>query len=243
MSQKANSTPSDGADSVAMSILGVSAWTPPEGEPGEGLVIRTSRGDIPGILHRAPESRLGVIWVYGARGGFGGPGGGTYARLAEQFIDQGITSLRLDYRQPGHLPECVLDLLAGVEFFKGQEFGPVVVVGHSFGGAVVICAGAGSSHVKGVVCLSSQTYGADPASRVSPRPLLLVHGKSDTRLPYACSQQIYDRALEPKQLVLYEGAEHRLEECRQELEQLLNDWIPATLAAPVAENIGSKTSS
>nr|MCS5657206.1 alpha/beta hydrolase [Dehalococcoidia bacterium] len=190
------------------------------------------RGDIPIIVHRAKDSKLGVVWVCGARGGFGGPGPGTYMKLAEQFTEQGITSLRLDYRDPNNLPECVLDLMAGVAFFKGQGFEPVVIVGHSFGGAVVIAGGAVSSHVKGVVCLSSQTYGSDAVGQLTPKPLLLVHGKSDTRLPFSCSQQIYDRALEPKQLVLYDGAEHRLEECRDDLEQLLSDWIPATLAAP-----------
>jgi len=218
---------------IAMSIQGLTDGTLPEGQTGEPLVIQTSRGAIPIIVHRAEESKLGVVWVCGARGGFGGPGPGTYMRLAEKFTEQGITSLRLDYRDPNNLPECVLDLMAGVEFFKGQDFEPVVVVGHSFGGAVVIAGGAAISHIKGVVCLSSQTYGSDLVGQLSPRPLLLVHGKSDTRLPFSCSQQIYDRALEPKQLFLYDGAEHRLEECRDDLEKLLNDWIPATLAATV----------
>jgi alpha/beta superfamily hydrolase len=221
-------------NSIAMSIQGLTEGTLPEGQTGEPLVIQTSRGAIPIIVHRAEESKLGVVWVCGARGGFGGPGPGTYMRLAEKFTEQGITSLRLDYRDPNNLPECVLDLMAGVEFFKGQDFEPVVVVGHSFGGAVVIAGGAAISHIKGVVCLSSQTYGSDLVGQLSPRPLLLVHGKSDTRLPFSCSQQIYDRALEPKQLVLYDGAEHRLEECRDDLELLLSDWIPATLAAPVS---------
>ena len=221
-------------NSIAMSIQSLTEGTLPEGQTGEPLVIQTSRGAIPIIVHHAEESKLGVVWVCGARGGFGGPGPGTYMRLAEKFTEQGITSLRLDYRDPNNLPECVLDLMAGVEFFKGQDFEPVVVVGHSFGGAVVIAGGAAISHIKGVVCLSSQTYGSDLVGQLSPRPLLLVHGKSDTRLPFSCSQQIYDRALEPKQLVLYDGAEHRLEECRDDLELLLSDWIPATLAAPVS---------
>jgi fermentation-respiration switch protein FrsA (DUF1100 family) len=216
-----------------MSIRGVAEGTLPEGQTGEALCIQTNRGDIPIIVHRAEEAKLGVVWVCGARGGFGGPGPGTYMRLAERFTEQGITSLRLDYRDPNNLPECVLDLMAGIAFFKGQDYEPVVVVGHSFGGAVVIAGGAVSSHVKGVVCLSSQTYGSDAVGQLAPKPLLLVHGKSDTRLPFSCSQQIYDRALEPKQLVLYDGTEHRLEECRDDLELLLSDWIPATLATTV----------
>jgi pimeloyl-ACP methyl ester carboxylesterase len=136
----------------------------------------------------------------------------------------------LDYRQPNVFSECVLDLLAGIAFFKETGYDPVVLVGHSFGGAVVIAAGAASSHVRGVVSLSPQTYGANMASLLSPRPLLVVHGRSDTRLPFSCAVQIYGWAREPKQLVLYDGAEHRLEECRDELEGLLSQWIPATLA-------------
>jgi hypothetical protein len=218
-----------------MEVRQVLAGPVPDGDTGAGLLFKTSRGDLPAILHQAPDSRHGVIWVCGARGGFGGPGPGTYARLAEAFRERGITSLRLDYRHPNVLPECVLDLLAGIAYFKETGHAPVVLVGHSFGGAVVIAAGAASSHVRGVVSLSPQTHGADAAGRLSPRSLLVVHGKSDTRLPYACALQIYNLAMEPKQLVLYEGAEHRLEECRDQLEALLSEWIPETLAAPVGQ--------
>jgi fermentation-respiration switch protein FrsA (DUF1100 family) len=82
--------------------------------------------------------------------------------------------------------------------------------------------------------LASQTYGARLAGQLAPRPLLVVHGKADTRLPYTCGVQIYNWAQEPKQLVLYEGAEHRLDECAEDLDQLLTQWIPATLCASVS---------
>jgi len=216
-----------------MSIREVESTDLPDGTTGEGLQFKTSRGDFAAILHRASNADQGVIWVCGARGGFGGPGPDTYARMAEKFTGEGITSLRLDYRYANDVFECALDLLAGVAFLKGTGHEPVVVVGHSFGGAVVIAAGANSAHIKGVVALSPQTYGAGMAGQVTPRKLLVVHGKADTRLAFACGQQIYDMANEPKELVLYEGAEHRLEECRDDLEELLGRWIPETLAAEI----------
>ena len=43
--------------------------------------------------------------------------------------------------------------------------------------------------------------------------------------------QIHEMAREPKKLVLYDRAEHRLEECRDELQDLLREWIPETLGA------------
>ncbi len=205
----------------------------PDGDVGEGLRFQTDRGSMDAILHRAPDADQAVVWVCGARGGFGGPGPGTYARMAEKFAGSGITSLRLDYRSPNDVVECALDLLAGVSYLKDTGHQPVVVVGHSFGGAVVVAAGANSSHIKGVVALSPQTYGAGMAGKVAPRRLLVVHGKADSRLPYTCAQQIYDWAKDPKELVLYEGAEHRLEECRDDLESLLGRWIPETLAAEI----------
>ena len=220
--------------SAPMTVFEMIEGLPYEGDAGRGLLFRTNRGEIPAIIHRAPRHRapsceLAIIWVGGARGGFGGPAGGMYARLAERFLNKGITSLRLSYRQPNVLPECVLDLLAGIAMLKGTGHQPLVLVGHSFGGAVVVAAGVASSHVQGVVCLSPQTHGAGMAGQLSPKALLVVHGKSDSRLPYSCGVQIHDWAQEPKKLVLYEGAEHRLEECKDELESLLLEWIPTTL--------------
>jgi hypothetical protein len=198
-------------------------------ELGESVLLCTDRGDIQAILHQAPEAQRGVIWVGGARGGFGRPGQDAYARLADVLRRDRISSLRLCYRHPNVLPECVLDIMAGVAYLKHGGAQPVVLVGHSFGGAVVITAGALNDHVAGVVALAPQTYGARLAGQLAPRPLLVVHGKADTRLPYTCGVQIYDWAQEPKQLVLFEGAEHRLDECAAELDQLLTQWIPATL--------------
>ena len=232
MTNQSDAGGSSGAESrLGMAVEQVLVGPPHEGEAGEGLVIRTNRGDIRAILHAAPDTKRAVIWVCGARGGFGGPAGGMYADLSEEFIGNGITSLRMDYRHPNEIQECALDLLAGVNFLRALEYGPVVVVGHSFGGAVVIAAGAFSDHVAGVVSLSPQTYGAQGAGMLSPTPLLVVHGKADTRLPFSCAVAIHDWAKDPRELVLYEGAEHRLDECRDELMDLLRDWIPDKLTA------------
>lgn len=64
---------------------------------------------------------------------------------------------------------------------------------------------------------------------MSPRPLLLAHGESDTRLPPYCSEQIYSWAKQPKELVLYPGAEHGLMECAEELREMLADWLRINL--------------
>jgi len=60
----------------------------------------------------------------------------------------------------------------------------VVLVGWSFGSAVVISAGAGSERVVGVATVGSQTYGTNDVGGLSPeKALLLIHGTADRSLP------------------------------------------------------------
>ena len=116
---------SDAADRMGMRIEQVLVGPPHEGDAGEGIVLRTTRGDIAGIQHAAADTDSGraVVWVCGARGGFGGPASGLYAELAQEMAGGGITSLRLDYRQPNNLSECALDLLAGVNYLRALGYG------------------------------------------------------------------------------------------------------------------------
>ena len=193
------------------------------------LVINTSRGELPAVLHPCEGEPGAAIFVGGALGGLEGPAGGLYPRtahaLASAADDPGLTGLRLHYRQPGEFQECVLDVLAGLSFLKGIGAQRVALVGHSFGAAVAIKAGELSDRVTAVAALSSQLYGTRSVERLAPKSLLLVHGTADGVLDCAASQDIYDRALEPKRLVLYDGADHTLMQCRDELDELLRAWL------------------
>ena len=189
------------------------------------VALHSSGGTINGRFHDADGGDTAVLWVFGAGGGLGGPAGGLYARLASRLVSDGIASLELDYRRAGDLASCVLDVLVGLGYLGARGRTHVVLVGHSFGGAVVIAAGATRDEVIAVAALSSQAYGTDLADRVSPRPLLLVHGTADEVLPDACSRDIYRRAKEPKRLVLYPGCRHGLDQCREDLDRDLLGWI------------------
>jgi alpha-beta hydrolase superfamily lysophospholipase len=192
----------------------------------EELTLNTNGGEITARLHPAPEGSPAVVWVGGSGGGLDGPAWGMYPRLAGQLASQGIASLRLHYRWPNQLEECVLDTMLGVQYLVQQRgYSAVALVGHSFGGAVVISAGALSEAVTAVVAMSSQTYGTDLAPDISPRPLLLVHGTADEVLSDACSQDIYARAQEPKELRLYRGCRHGLDECRDEVDADVVKWL------------------
>ncbi|MCH8847688.1 MAG: dienelactone hydrolase family protein [Chloroflexi bacterium] len=197
--------------------------------------LDTTRGPIDCLLHRAPGGgETAVLWAPGARGGFGGPADGLYADLARELAGRGIASLRLDYRHAANLDESTLDVLAGIWYLAGIGRTRTALVGHSFGGGVVISAARYSSHVRAVVALASQTLGAEDVVLLRPRPLLVVHGEADAVLPVANAELIHGWASEPKRLVTYAGAGHGLRECRAELRELLLDWLTESLEEPAA---------
>ena len=196
----------------------------PLGSDRAHVILTTSDGEIECVF-RPAEGAGGVIWVCGALGGFDGPSFGIFATLSQTLQREGISSLRLNYRFPGDFDQCVLDVLVGVRFLQQKGVDNIALVGHSFGGAVVIMAGTMSPQVKAVVGLSSQTFGAQRVNGLSPRPLLLIHGERDQNLSVRCSENIYEWANQPKELVIYKGCGHFLRECHQELHDLLKDWL------------------
>ncbi len=194
------------------------------------LRFHTDGGTFDGRFHEAPEGRAAVIWLGGAAGGLDGPASGLYPRLAERLVRHRIASLRLDYRLPNELDACALDTLTGVVYLESLGRPRVVLVGHSFGGAVAITAGVETGEVVAVAALSSQTYGTGAVSYLSPRPLLLMHGAEDEILPADCSKDLYNRARQPKELRLYPGCRHGLDECRDDVDRDLLAWLKKVLA-------------
>ena len=188
----------------------------------------TDSGVIDCRFHPAEEAVAGVVWVGGEEGGLEGPAGGMYPRLAGQFVDERIASLRLDYRHPGQLVACVLDTLLGIGWMEAAGIERIGLVGHSFGGAVAITAGALHDAVAAVAALSSQSAGTRLAAELAPTPLLLMHGSEDMVMPASGSQDIYRRAKAPKGLRML-SAGHDLDACRDEVDRALSEWLKKTL--------------
>jgi len=215
---------------LTLSILGVR--TVPGDVPGEmTVVLNTTRGEI--TTHLRPcEGRTGcVIFLGGAGGGVRGPANEVYERIGEELVTAGVTSLRVEYREPGEFEECVVDALAGASFLKGIGATEAVVVGHSFGGAVAIKAGELNELISAVVAMSSQRFGTQTVEQLG-KPLLLIHGSNDDILDQAASQDIFERAGDPKRLEILEGAGHGLRETADEVHDLLHDFITDAVGVP-----------
>jgi alpha-beta hydrolase superfamily lysophospholipase len=143
----------------------------------------------------------------------------------------------------------------------GVDAGRIIVRGSSLGGFLAICAAAASEEIAGVmaICPASQDHLAsglrqgrfemrvgDPLAleawlmaqdvgeaveRIAPRPLILMHAEGDTQIPSDHSEQLYERAGEPRKLVIVPGGAHTTVQHDPELQGAALLWLGRALGA------------
>lgn len=136
----------------------------------------------------------------------------------------------------------------------------VVVRGSSLGGFLAILAAAASQEIAGVIaiCPASEDHLAsglrsgnlemrvgdpvgleawllaqdlpDAAGRIAPRPLMLMHAEGDTQVPSDHSEALYQRARDPRKLVIAPGGAHRTVQHDPELQGMALRWLERELA-------------
>ena len=85
-----------------------------------------------------------------------------------------LIAVQTDYRFPGELKPCVQDTISTLDMLANEyNCERAVIVGWSFGGAVVITAGAAHPLVKGIATVASQTAGTDDVGRLSGQGALV----------------------------------------------------------------------
>jgi pimeloyl-ACP methyl ester carboxylesterase len=213
----------------ALTVRGV-RHDDPQDEGYEALTLETDRGDVGLRYYTATRREWGAVYVGGVGGDFDTPARGLYPTLCTKLMRADVSGLRVRYRDPTNLRESTLDVLAGLGFLAKHGVETAAVVGHSFGGAVVVQAAAHSNHhselVRAVVTLATQSYGIDPIADLAPPcGSLIIHGLNDTVLPPSCSEHAYRLAHDPKRLRLYPGAGHMLDEVATEVYDEVCDWI------------------
>jgi len=63
------------------------------------------------------------------------------------------------------------------------------------------------------------------ASAISPRSLLIIHGSADDSVPYEDADLIYRATLEPKELIILEGANHRFSDHTGQVWEAFFTWL------------------
>jgi pimeloyl-ACP methyl ester carboxylesterase len=199
------------------------------------------RGLLTLLWHGRGRSDQVVVMMGGAMGGLLGPADGLYPDLAAAFLRHDIATIRMSYRAPNDLDRCVHDVVAVVELAARGGAERVVLVGHSFGGAVAVRSGiALGPYTAGVVTLATQSAGCEVAEQLRPTPFVLYHGDRDELLPVAASEVV--ASLGGGVLTVIEGTGHLLREAGPELRQELGAWIPERLAEHAAADHDSARS-
>lgn len=160
------------------------------------IEMYTMRGLLTVLWHEpaagVPPQPGALVLCGGAMGGLLGPGDALYHRLGEVWSARGVPVLRVSYRRPNDLDLCCVDVAAAVQLaIGGGGSERVVLMGHSFGGAVAVRVGVGLREmVGGVVTFATQSAGCEPAAGLQGLPFVLFHGERDEILPPEASDMV-----------------------------------------------------
>jgi predicted alpha/beta hydrolase family esterase len=218
-----------------LEVLGVLASTDVMITPSlRHLEMFTARGLLTVLWHepdgdRAAGGGAAIVACGGAMGGLLGPGEAAYQSLGERWSARGVPVLRVSYRRPNDLDACCLDVAATVQMAVATGADRVVVMGHSFGGAVAVrVAVALPEVVSGVVTFATQSAGCEVAAGLRGRPLLLFHGDRDEILPMQSSEVV--RAMAGSGVVeVLAGDGHLLARSDAAITERLEEWLPPVL--------------
>ncbi len=197
--------------------------------------IYTWEGLLTLLWHGPTDAEHVVLACGGALGGTLGPANGLYHDLGEAWAaraDQGIATIRVGYRVPNQLDDCLHDLLAAADLATQRGARHFTVLGHSFGGAVAIQAGVAlGPRTAGVITFATQSAGCEvgEALGMAGVPVLHFHGTDDTILPFMASQMV--QMLTGGEVVILPGADHILTSARTELWDRVLNWVPERFAA------------
>ncbi|MEN9821623.1 MAG: hypothetical protein RLZ04_49 [Actinomycetota bacterium] len=176
---------------------------------------------------RAPGA---LVLCGGAMGGLLGPGDALYHWLGETWAARGVPVLRVSYRRPNDLDLCCVDVAAAVQLaIGGADAQHVVLMGHSFGGAVAVRVGVGLRQmVNGVVTFATQSAGCELAAGLQGAPFLLFHGERDEILPVEASEMVSAMA-GCGEVVRLPGDGHLLAKSDDVIRERLEQWLPPLL--------------
>ena len=141
---------------------------------------------------------------------------------------------------------------------EGVDAGRVCVRGSSMGGFVAVHAAAVEDSIRGVIAIcpagermlldglrrgslemraDERALGAwleehdlrEAVALVAPKPLIILHARGDDQVPVSWSEELYERAGEPRKLVVIGGGHHRSVQHDPELGAVALRWLERSL--------------
>jgi uncharacterized protein len=161
----------------------------------------------------------------------------------------------------GESVDAVISMVHLLEVQEGVDERRVAVRGSSLGGFLSLCAAAAAPEIAGVIAICPASEGhlargvrqgrfemraGDPVDleawllaqdvgeaveRIAGRPLIFMHAEGDARIPSDHSEELYERAGEPRKLVIAPGGAHTTVQHDAELQGMALRWLERELRA------------
>jgi uncharacterized protein len=157
--------------------------------------------------------------------------------------------------------EAVISMVHLLEVQDGVDEHRIALRGSSLGGFLALCAASAAPEIAGVIaiCPASEDHLArgvrsgrfdmragDPVDleawlvaqdvgeaveRIAGRPVILMHAEGDTQIPSDHSEELYERAGDPRKLVIAPGGAHTTVQHDPELQGAALLWLERELRA------------
>ncbi len=164
-----------------------------------------------------------------------------------------------DGEMSGAAVDAVIGMADLLSVQPGVDESRVALRGSSLGGFLALCAAAAAPEIAGVIaiCPAGEDHLArgvrqgrfemrigDPlemeawlvaqdvagaVESIAPRPLILMHAEGDTQIPSDHSEELYERAGEPRKLVIAPGGAHTTVQHDPELQGMALRWLEREL--------------
>jgi fermentation-respiration switch protein FrsA (DUF1100 family) len=224
--------------------LAYALWLPEESPPWPGIIVVHGAGS-------RKENHADFARLASASG---------WAALTFDLPGHGDS----DGEMSGGAVDDVLSMVRLLAAREDVDAGRVAVRGSSLGGFLAICAAAAGPEVAGAIaiCPASEDHLArgvrrgrfemrvgdplgleawlmaqdvgDAVERIAGRPLILMHAEGDTQIPSDHSEDLYERAGEPRKLVIVPGGAHTSVQHDRELQAMALRWLERQLLAEPA---------
>ena len=158
-------------------------------------------------------------------------------QAAKAFKRIGCAVLRFNFRGTGLSAGAydegrgeMDDFRAAAAFMRGQyPDAPIWAAGMSFGAWIALTVGASDPRVSALVGIAPPLARYDfEVVRTSAKPKFFIQGERDELCPLKDMQEFYARAVDPKELVVIDAADHLFDgkvlEVGDAIEDLLGDW-------------------
>jgi uncharacterized protein len=158
-------------------------------------------------------------------------------QAAKAFARIGCAVLRFNFRGAGISEGAwdegrgeMDDYRAGVAFMRDRHPGvPIWAAGMSFGSWIALTVGVEDAGISTLVAIAPPLSHYDFAPvRTSEKPKFFIQGERDELCPLKEMQAFYAHAVEPKELVVIDAADHLFDgkvlEVGDAIEDLLGDW-------------------